>query len=260
MDLIRTKYLEGILVITLNRPQVRNALSSQVIIELDNLCDQLLSADQKTRCVIVSGSGDKTFCAGADLKERQTMSEGETLVFVQRIQSTFQKIAKLPMPTIAAIMGDAFGGGLELALACDLRVLNANAIVGLTECSLGIIPGAGGTQRLPRLVGISLAMDMIFGARRITAQEALAFGLVNYIAANAEETNQRAFAIAMQIAKNAPLAVRAAKEAILLSQEKHLEDGLVGELASYHEILDSEDRKEGLRAFLEKRSPEFRGI
>jgi enoyl-CoA hydratase/carnithine racemase len=187
------------------------------------------------------------------------MDEAQTMGFVSNIQKTFQEIAELPIPTIAAINGDAFGGGLELALACDLRVLNSHAHLGLTECSLGIIPGAGGTQRLPRIIGFSRAMDLIFLARRIDAQEAKSMGLVNYVKDGSGATRGFALELAHKIAQNAPLAVRSAKEAILVSQEKSLSDGLVAERASYHEILETSDRREGLMAFQEKRPPRFRG-
>jgi methylglutaconyl-CoA hydratase len=257
-ELILKKYRDGILTITLNRPQVHNALSSEVINELNELCSRIVD-DQTIRALVVSGSGEKTFSAGADLKERQGMNEEETLAFVQKIQSTFQQVAKLPIPTIAAINGDAFGGGLELALACDIRVVAAHGRLGLTECSLGIIPGAGGTQRLPRIIGLAAAMDLIFSARRLDAHEAWSLGLVNYLTKNTRETMLHAEKLAVTIANNAPLAIRAAKAALLSSQSNSLDDGLVAELACYQDILHSEDRKEGLRAFREKRLPQFQG-
>jgi methylglutaconyl-CoA hydratase len=247
-----------VMVIRLNRPEVHNALSSLAVNALSRICDEM-AADNQIRAVVFSGAGDKAFSAGADLKERQGLSEAQTLVFVETIQRTFQKIAELPMPTIAAINGNAFGGGLELALACDIRVMSEQAQVGLTECSLGIIPGAGGTQRLPRIVGFARAMELIFLAKRISAREALAMGLTNHLAADGKETETLALNLAEIMAKNAPLALRAAKEAILVSQEKGIRDGLVCELASYHEILDSHDRREGLKAFLEKRPAQFTG-
>lgn len=250
---------DALIIITLNRPEVHNALSSLTVKELRSICDDI-SRDSQIRAVIVTGQGDKTFCAGADLKERQTLTEAQTLAFVDTIQSTFQKVAELPMPTIAAINGNAFGGGLELALACDIRVMNQEALVGLTECSLGIIPGAGGTQRLPRIVGLARAMELIFLAKRISGADALAMGLVSSLAPGAGATKDLAVTVANSIARNAPLAIRAAKEAVLLSQEKGMRDGLVGELASYHEILGTSDRREGLRAFLEKRPAQFMGI
>jgi methylglutaconyl-CoA hydratase len=257
-DFIKVEERGFIQILTIDRPSVRNALSSEVIIELRDAL-KTCHHDQRLRALVITGAGDQAFSAGADLKERQGMSEKEALKFVETIQRTFQELADLPMPTIAAINGHAFGGGLELALACDMRVMSVHASTGLTECGLGIIPGAGGTQRLPRLIGLSRAMDMIFSARRVTADEALLLGLVNYLAKDALHTKTIALEIATKIAHNAPLAIRAAKEALLLSQEKSLPDGLVTELACYHEILDTEDRREGLRAFQEKRVPQFHG-
>jgi enoyl-CoA hydratase/carnithine racemase len=255
-SLIRVEQQENVQTITLSRPEVRNALSSQLVEELRKSVD-FLAIDKNIRAVIFTGDGDKAFSAGADLKERQGMSEQDTLAFVTKIQRLFQHIACLPMPTIAAINGDAFGGGLELALACDMRVMNKSALIGLTEVSLGIIPGAGGTQRLPRLIGLSAAMELIFSARRLSAQDAFQRGLVNSLA---DDARKEAMLLAGIIAHNAPLAIRAAKKAILCTQEKSLGDGLVEELASYHQILDSDDRKEGLRAFLNKQTPVFRGV
>jgi enoyl-CoA hydratase/carnithine racemase len=244
--------------VTINRPEVRNALSSDVIKEIAEGIRKL-SSSLEVRVVIFTGEGDKAFSAGADLKERQKMSERETLDFVTSIQRTWQTIAELPMPTIAAINGDAFGGGLELALACDIRIMSTTAMVGLPECSLGIIPGAGGTQRLPRIIGFAHAMDMIFSARRISAEKACDLGLINYLASDPTSTRILAHDHAKSIASNAPLAIRAAKRAIIASLEKNLREGLVEELASYHEILETADRKEGLMAFQEKRKPIFQG-
>lgn len=259
MSSVLIKEHEHVTIISINRPEARNALSTEVIRSLDEIFKNLLK-NENTRAVIINGEGDKAFCAGADLKERQKMTEQEAIAFVEKIQTTFQKLASLPMPTIAAINGDAFGGGLELALACDIRVMNETAHAGLTECSLGIIPGAGGTQRLPQVVGISLAKELIFRAKRLTGPEALSTRLVSAISSGSEETKKLALKIAFDIAKNAPLAVRAAKDAINQSESKDMRSGLMTELANYHSIIESYDRKEGLRAFLEKRTPEFRGV
>lgn len=256
MTMIEQEQIGPVAIITIAREEVRNALSSAVIGELSEVVKNF-STDPSVWAVVFTGKGDKAFSAGADLKERQGMTEREALTFVENIQSTFQAIAELPMPTIAAINGDAFGGGLELALACDVRVQNTNAFVGLTECSLGIIPGAGGTQRLPRIVGIARAMDLIFQARRLSAQEAYAIGLSNYLVDGAENTRIRARELAASIAKNAPLAVRAAKAALLTSLETPIREGLVAEHAAYVKILATDDRLEGLRAFREKRPPRF---
>lgn len=257
-DFISLSHDGFISTLTIDRAEVRNAMSTQVIKQL-KLAISDVHKDDKLRALIITGAGDKAFSAGADLKERREMSEPETLAFVRAIQGCFQQIAELPMPVIAAINGDAFGGGLELALACDIRVIAKTATIGLVETSLGIIPGAGGTQRLPRIVGLSAAMDLIFTSRRLGAMEALSLGLVNYVADDAEATRRESFALATRIANNAPLAIRAAKEALVASADLGIPEGLVTELASYHEILESEDRREGLKAFQEKRLPQFRG-
>jgi enoyl-CoA hydratase/carnithine racemase len=255
---IKLEVKDHLATVFFNRPQVHNALSRSMIDELDQIIKSL-NSDDTIRAVIFTGVGEKSFSAGADLKERQTLSDPETLAFVEHIQATFQKIAELPMPTIASINGHAFGGGLELALACDIRVMNQDAQVGLVECGLGIIPGAGGTQRLPKIIGIAKAMELIFLAKRISGSEALSLGLVNSLAKNAKETLNSSLDMAHIIASNGPLAIRAAKEAILISQERPVKNGLVAELASYHEILGTKDRREGLMAFLQKRPPHFLG-
>jgi enoyl-CoA hydratase/carnithine racemase len=258
-NLIRCEKRDHLCTLTIARPEVRNALSLGVIKELA-AHTSALAEDKSIWTLIITGDGDKAFSAGADLKERLSMTEVEALDFVRSIQKTFQQFAEFPMPTIAAINGDAFGGGLELALACDLRVVSEKANIGLTETSLGIIPGAGGTQRLPRLIGLSKAMEMIFSAQRFNGQEALRHGLVNHVASDAEQTRMKALELASTLLKNAPLALKAAKKALLAASEGGLKEGLVSELAAYHEILDSDDRKEGLKAFQEKRPPRFRGV
>lgn len=245
-----------ILTVTFNRPQVRNAISREVLAEFNARLDAI-ETDARLRGVIFTGAGE-AFCAGADLKERSGMSDEETLAFVGLIQSTFDRISKLPVPTIAAVQGFAFGGGLELALAADIRVVEEGALLGLTECSLGIIPGAGGTQRLLHIAGYSRAIDLILGARRFDAGEGYRLGLVDRLAPKGQ-----ALAVAEQvmagIAKNAPLAVRAAKKAIAATPQEGIDVGLKRELLAYQEILYTKDRREGFTAFMEKRPPQFVG-
>lgn len=234
---------QHVVTLTLNREAFLNALNRDL---LEALQAQLtiLSADPTLRVLILSGAGERAFCAGADLKERLTMSLEETESFVQLISAVADEIAQFPVPTIAAINGVAFGGGLELALACDLRVMHEKAQVGLTECALGIIPGAGGTQRLPKMVGVAKAKEMIFSAKRISADEALNIGLVNAI--GLEQTN----ILAEQIVVCAPLSVKAAKKAIDQGDEA----------SCYRSILHTSDRLEGLRAFSEKRKPIYKCV
>lgn len=257
-ETIKIRNQDHITILSINRPEVRNALSFEVVNRLDEIFSSL-NDDEETRAVIIHGEGDKAFSAGADLKERQGFNEQETFNFVKQIQKTFQKLACLPMPSIAAINANAFGGGLELALACDIRVMSANAEVGLTECSLGIIPGAGGTQRLSRIIGYSRAMELIFSARRLNGAEAHALGLSSILASDSDDCKRLALKLGVDIANNAPLAVRAAKASITRVLLNEIKSGLVDELGCYHSILESADRKEGLRAFNEKRLPLFSG-
>lgn len=238
--------------ITLNRPDAANALSRVLVEAFFSALSECERSHART--VIITGAGSKAFCAGADLRERRTMSANEVRAFVPKLQELTDAIAALPMPTIAAINGAAFGGGCEIALACDLRVMAASAKIGLTETSLAIVPGAGGTARLPRLVGVGRAKELIFTAARLDAASAHAIGLVNEIAGDALEG---ARAIAERIAANGPLAVRAAKRA--LDASAPLADALAAEREAYASIIDTSDREEGLRAFVEKRKPEYRG-
>src|SRR5262245_34017142 len=219
-----------------------NALSYETLAQLSATAARL-AGESGVRVAIFTGAGDKAFSAGADLKERAGFTEEQTRAFVARIGATFEAVAALPMPTIAALNGVAYGGGCELALACDLRVMSRGAQIGLTETSLAIIPGAGGTQRLPRLVGLSRAKELIFTARRVPAEEALALGLVDTLAEPGQHL-VKARELAEAIAKNGPLAVRAAKEAIdLLDRGGELAAALRREREIYlQRVLPSSDR------------------
>jgi methylglutaconyl-CoA hydratase len=241
--------------LTLNRPAARNAISWDL---LNALRDQIATChdDAELRALIVTGTGDRAFCAGADLKERKTYSEAKTRQFVRRIGAMTAEIGRLPMPTICALNGHAFGGGCEIALACDLRVMASGFQIGLTETALAIVPGAGGTQRLPRIVGVAKAKELIFTAARLPAEEALAIGLVNRVTADALGTAE---ALAAAIQKCGPLAVRQAKFAIDTGTDCGLEEGLRVEQKAYEVILPTEDRLEALAAFAEKRPPQFTG-
>ncbi len=247
-----------IVTVTLNRPEQLNALNRPLLLQLQKEV-LALKADDSLRAVIFTGKG-KAFCAGADLKERQGMTLEETRHFVRLIGDIFFSIATLHMPTIAAMQGSAFGGGLELALACDIRIIQNQALVGLTECAWGIIPGAGGTQRLTQLVGIAKAKELIFSAQKITTYDAKAIGLVNQVAEAEQDVMELALDLAKTIAKCAPLSVRAAKKAISLGAFLDAEEGLRLEEYCYESILHSQDRLEGLAAFNQKRSPIYLGI
>ncbi len=256
--LVEEKDVDGALavVITMNRPEAMNALSRGL---LEGVWAELekVAVRREVRAVILAGN-DKAFCAGADLKERATMTPTEVRSFLRRIRGIMDLVERLPMPTIAAIDGVAFGGGCELALACDLRVLGKGAKIGLTECALGIIPGAGGTQRLPRLIGPAKAKELIFTARRLTADDALDVGLANHVTA-AGRAMEKALELAAEIGRCAPIAVEAAKAAIDGGLSTGISEGLLLETRSYEVTLYTEDRKEALAAFSEKRKPKFLG-
>ena len=251
-----TEHRPPFLILTLNRPEVRNALNSKLLQELELAIDEAsLSAD--LRVLLITGGGDRAFCAGADLKERLTMSESEVRSFLSAIRRLFVKIEELSLPVIAAINGFALGGGTELALACDLRVAVADATLGLTETRFAIIPGAGGTQRLPRLIGIPLAKELIYTGRQVSAQEALAKGLVNRIAPR-DKLMEVCLELAGEIAKAGPVAVAQAKFAINKGQDVELHTGLAIEASAYETCIPTEDRIEGLEAFKEKRQPVYK--
>lgn len=246
-----------LVVLTIARPEVSNCLSFDTLTEFRAHVSDL-TRQKDCRAVIVTGEGEKAFCAGADLKERATMPIERVPLFVDSIRSLMDEVEALPMPTIAAVNGFAFGGGTELMLACDLRVASSGATMGLTEVSLAIIPGAGGTQRLPRLIGRARAKELILTGRKISAAQALAIGLVNEVVEPARLA-ARARELAAEIAGNGPLAVRAAKRAVDGGCELPLREGLRFEAECYATILHTRDRVEALEAFREKRKPEYRG-
>jgi methylglutaconyl-CoA hydratase len=255
--LVRVERDGDVVTWTLQRPEALNAFNRPLLQAL--LAAVEAARDDRTlRGAIVTGAGDKAFSAGADLKERRDMTLEETRAFVALISRTFDAVAHLPFPTVAAVNGVAFGGGMELLLACDLRVFAATATVGLTEVSVGIMPGAGGTQRLPRLVGAGRAKELILGARRLGAPEALAWGLANRVVPPGEVL-PAARELAAAIAANAPLAVRQAKHAIDAGLGLPLAEGLALEQQAYAPLVETRDRLEGLAAFAAKRTPRYTG-
>ncbi len=256
-DVIMSENRDGVLIITLNRPKSMNSLSRELLAELNKLVTEI-SVDKSVRVVIITGAGEKAFCSGADLKERATMTPLEVKQYIQMIRNTFTMVENLPQPVIAAVNGFAFGGGTELALASDIRIAAENATMGLTETSLGIIPGAGGTQRLVRLIGKGKAKEMVFTAHRAKAEEALAIGLVNKIAP-AGGLLETALEMAEKIKKNAPVALEMAKYAINYGSEVDLGTGLAIESNCYAVTIPTKDRIEGLTAFREKRAPVYTG-
>lgn len=252
-----SKNAAGIAVVTLNRPEAANALSLYLLNEFQEVLTSL-KFDASVRCVVITGMGEKAFCAGADLKERINMDTAQVRKTLSLIREVINEVEALPMPVIAAVNGAAFGGGTELALACDIRIASETAKFGLTETSLGIIPGGGGTQRLPRLIGKGRAKELIYTAKRITAKVAERIGLVEYVTAP-ELLLEKALEIAGQIARNGPIAVAQAKFAIDKGFEVDLITGLAIEYSAYEKTIPTKDRLEGLKAFQEKRQPEYKG-
>ena len=243
---------------TINGEARRNAISRAMLRELAEHVARV-SATRDVRCVVLTGAGDKAFCAGADLKERATMSEPEVREFLSTLRRTLRALETSDCVFIAAVNGGAYGGGTELSLACDLRVASPTAELGLTEVRLGIIPGGGGTQRLARLIGPGRAKELILTGRRVSAAEALGLGLVNQVAATPAALRDAALAMADAVAQAAPVAVAQAKHAIDEGLSKELDAALALELEKYEGVLKTEDRLEGLRAFAEKRAPVWKG-
>lgn len=237
---------------TINGEARRNALSRAMVTGLAAHIARV--ADRSVRAVVLTGAGSKAFCAGADLKERATMKPEEVITFLHAMRKTFRALELSDCVFIAFLNGAAFGGGTELSLCCDLRVLAPEAEMGLTEVKLGIIPGAGGTQRLPRLVGKGVAKELILTGRRVPAAEAVSLGLASRVG-----TLEDAHALAKAICENAPIAVSAAKHAIDEGAHLDLDAALALEQEKYALTLGTEDRLEGLKAFAEKRPPVYQG-
>ncbi|MBI2370292.1 MAG: enoyl-CoA hydratase/isomerase family protein [Deltaproteobacteria bacterium] len=247
--------------ITLNRPDAQNAIDPETDAELARTFQEIMQ-DPDVWVVIVTGAGEKAFCSGADLKKlipmTTAMGVGESVAWRQRPESWHSVMARVSKPIVGALNGSAFGGGLELALLCDIRIAAEHASFGLTEVSWGIIPGWGGTQRLPRLIGPGRAMELILTARRIDAREALQIGLVNQVVPG-PQVLPAAEEVARTIASRGPLAVRFAKEAILKGLDMSLDLGLATEAYLSTLLRQTEDSREGPRAFAEKRPPRFTG-
>lgn len=244
-------------IVTLNRPDAANSLSKNLLAELDQTIDKIKGTDE-LRCIIFTGASDRAFCAGADLKERKDMTEDEVVQTVKHIGRVIKKIEDIPIPTIAAINGVAFGGGLELALACDIRLAKTNVTMGLTETSLAIIPGAGGTQRLPRLIGLGKAKELIFTSKRIGENEAYEIGLIEKIIYSSTFLDE-VIRYANNITKNAPIALKQAKQAIHRGMQVDITKALQIEHECYLKTIPTEDRLEGLLAFQDKRQPQYKG-
>ncbi|MEW5736390.1 MAG: enoyl-CoA hydratase [Thermodesulfobacteriota bacterium] len=256
-ELVLAEKKGQVLILTLNRPDVRNAFSFAMLHALKHRIEDL-RFDQDVRVIIITGAGGAAFCAGADLKERATLTEVQVREFIFTIRNLFTAIENLDKPVIAAVNGAAFGGGTELALACDIRIAAESASLGLTETRLAIIPGAGGTQRLPRLVGRGKAKELIFTGKRLSAAESLQIGLVNKVVPD-DKLLDESLAMANEICQAGPIAIAQAKYAINQGLETDMNTGLAIESNAYWICIPTEDRLEGLAAFREKRKPVYKG-
>lgn len=243
--------------IILNRPSVLNALNYPLLLDLEKIIGNI-KTNRNIRAVIITGSGEKAFCVGADLKERLTLSNLEVIRNLNKMNELFCSIEKLPQITICSMNGHALGGGLELALACDFRIASNHALIGFPETSLGIIPGAGGTQRLSRLIGVSKALQLIISAKKISSQEALLSGIVTEVVPQ-EKLNTAVNQFISTFINNAPIALEQAKFAVKVGASLDLQSGLAIERKAYEATLSTEDRLEALKAFNEKRKPTFKG-
>ena len=248
----------GILLLTLNRPEVRNAFNTQMGRDLREFFLPLKFTPGALRCIVVTGAGDKAFCAGGDLKERRGMSDEDWRLQHAIFEEAFYAVMDCSVPLIAAVNGPAYAGGLEMALACDFIYASAVARFAFTEVTIGIMPGVGGTQNLPRAVGERRAKEIILGGAPFGAQEALDWGMVNSLHAP-DRVLPAALETAARIAANAPIAVRQAKKAIHYGLQMDLASGLTYEVQAYERMIATEDRHEGVAAFNEKRKPKFTG-
>lgn len=250
MEFITYEEQDHVSIITINRPNALNALNSIVLKELDETLDGI--DIDKTRALIITGAGEKSFVAGADIAEMSKLTKAEGQAFSKLGNKVFRKLETFPIPTIAAVNGFALGGGLELAMSCEIRICSDNALFGQPETGLGITPGFGGTQRLARIVNLGKAKEMIYTARNIKSDEACRIGLVNAVYPQ-EELMAQALKLAAKIAKNAPIAVRAAKKAINGGLQEDMDNAIKIEAKLFGSCFETEDQKEGMTAFLGKR-------
>lgn len=247
-----------VLLIELNRPEVRNALNTQMGLDLRDIFAPMVFTPGDLRCIIITGSGDKAFCSGGDLKQRHGMTDADWRLQHAIFEEAYYAVMDCPVPVIAAVNGAAYAGGCELALACDF-IYAANGIrFALTEVSIGIMPGGGGTQNLPRAVGERRAKELILTAQPFSAEQAEQWGMVNAVLA-LPELMPKVLGLAQRIADNAPVSVRQAKKSIHQGLQTDLKTGLYFEVQAYDRMISTQDRLEGIRAFNEKRKPVFKG-
>lgn len=258
-ETIRVEHPEpGLALITLNRPAVRNALNTKMGEELRDIFVPLRFTPGDTRCIVITGQGDKAFCSGGDLKERHGMSDDQWHAQHAIFEEAYYAVMECPVPVIAAVNGYAYAGGCELALMCDFIYASTNARFALTEVSIGIMPGAGGTQNLPRAIGERRAKELILAAQPWDAAQALEWGLVNHVC-EPGVLLETTFQTAQRICQNAPIAVRQAKKSIHHGLQVDNMTGLIYEVQCYERMISTEDRREGIAAFNEKRKPQFKG-
>lgn len=256
LQYVKLERKERVALITIDHAPV-NALSPQVVAELDQAF-QTIENDPEVGAVVLTGAGPKIFVAGADIKAMSGMNADQAEDLAVTGQATLNRLEQMPKMTICAINGLALGGGLELAMACDLRLAASHAKMGQPEINLGIIPGFGGTQRLPRIIGVGRAMEMLLGGDPISAEQANAWGLVNAVYP-AEELLDKALELAHKVAAKAPVATRLIQELVYQGLDGTLQQGLAAEAAAFKEVFQSEDKNEGIAAFIEKRAPQFKG-
>ena len=247
-----------LLVVILNRPDVLNALNTQMGRDLTDLWTTLTEDAREMRCVVLTGSGDRAFCSGADLKERKGMSSQTWRLQHEVFERAYWALVDLPLPVIAAVNGHAYAGGLETALCCDFIYAVKGARMALTEVTLGIMPGAGGTQNLPRALGERRAKEIILTGKPFTTEQAYEWGLVNQLCEPGQALS-RALDTARTIAHNAPLSVRQIKKSVRYGMQMELRTAYRFEVEAYNQLVDTEDRMEGIAAFNEKRKPVFKG-
>lgn len=263
MDNMETIHVEkhpehfGVFTLTFNRPKALNAMTTQMSLEIIDALHKLQKRED-IRVLVITGSGDKSFCVGADLKERNGMTKKQWQEQHNIFEEMAECIRNFDFPVIAAINGFALGGGLEMSLSCDFRVAAEHAKMGLPEARIGIIPGIGGTQMLPRTISMGYAKEMLFRGSHINTEQAKEIDLVNYVF-ESNQLLQETYAIAKEIAENAPLSLKMLKKAVNNGAQTDLHTGLAFELQSYYKCADSEDRIEGIKAFNEKRSPQWKG-
>lgn len=248
----------GICILRINRPEVRNAINTKMVIEFRDFFQQFAYGTFDTRCIVLTGAGDKAFCAGGDLKQRDTMTDDDWRAQHALIEEYAFAMANCTVPMIAAVRGAAFAGGFELALSCDFIYAATDARFALTEVTRGIMPGAGGTQNLTAATGERRAKELILTGRPFTAQQALEWNIVNAVF-EPEAVLDEALKTATLIANNAPIAVRTAKKSIHYGRQTDLRTALMFEATAYDRLIATEDRHEGVRAFNEKRAPKFTG-